>query len=97
MGQPHAGERESRHFQQYDHEAEQRYQPFDARTKGESFLLKVDKIHIDNVDGDDLGASRSEPAESGGARNTSSIRALCRSVGRDPVRWPSVLDRSIVE
>ncbi len=42
--------------------------------KGEHFLLKVETTHIDNVNGDDLGASRGEPAASGGARNTSPFR-----------------------
>ncbi len=71
MGQPGAGERESRHFQQHDHKPEQRNHPIDACAKSEHFLLKVDNIHIDNVKRDNLGASRGEPAASGGARNTS--------------------------
>jgi len=39
--------------------------------KSEYFLLKAEDVQIDNVDSDNLGVSRGQPAASGGARNTS--------------------------
>jgi hypothetical protein len=65
------GEREARHLQQDDHKPKQRNEPFDACAKSEYFLLKVEDVHIESVNSDNLGASGGEPSASGGARNTS--------------------------
>jgi hypothetical protein len=37
-------------------------------------LLKVEDVHIEDINCDNLGASSGEPAASGGARNTSPFR-----------------------
>ena len=74
MGEPGAGERESRHFRQDDQEPKQCNKPFDAIAKSKYFLLKVEEVHIEDVNSDNFGASRGEPAASSGARNTSPFR-----------------------
>jgi hypothetical protein len=52
------GEREARRLQHNDHEPKHRNEPFDALAKSEHFLLKPQDVQIDNVDSDNLGASR---------------------------------------
>ncbi len=49
-------------------------QSYKAIAKGEYFLLKVEDVHIEDVNRDNFGASRCEPAASGGARDTSPFR-----------------------
>ncbi len=65
------GERESRHSRQHDQEPKQCNKPFNATAKSEYFLLKFEDVHIENVNSDNFGAIRCEPAVSSGARNTS--------------------------
>ena len=51
-------------------------------TKSEYFSLKVEDVHIEDVNRDNFGASRCEQAASGGTRNTSPFRmpgVTCRS------------------
>jgi hypothetical protein len=66
-----AAEREARHSRQHDKEPKQHNEPFDALAKIEDFLLKSEEVHFEDVNGDNVGASRGEPAASRGARNTS--------------------------
>ena len=67
-------QRKARHSRQHDEEPKQCHEPLDAIAKSEYFLLKVEDVHIEDVNSDNLGASRCEPASSGGARNTSPFR-----------------------
>ena len=82
---------ESRHFQQHDREPEQFYEPFELCMKSESFLPKIDNIHVDNVNGDNFGASRGEPAASSGASNASPSCVSDVSCRSDKIAEPMVI------
>ena len=72
IGNSSAGEGEAAYFQERHDEPKQRIEPFDPIAKHEHFLLKPKDVHVDNVEGDDLGAIRGEPAVRRGAGDPSS-------------------------
>ena len=65
------GEREARDLHHNDHEPKHRNQPLHTFAKGKHFLLEAEDVQIDNVNRNQLGARRGQPAARGGARNTS--------------------------
>ena len=76
------GKGEARHLHQNDHEPKHRKKPFNAIAQSEHFLLKAEDVQIKNVDRDEVGTSRGDPASRGGTRNTSPSRVFdisCRS------------------
>ena len=58
-------------LQEDDDKSEESAEPVDAFSKFEDFFLRHEHVHVDDIDGDNLGASRSQPAASREARNTS--------------------------
>ena len=65
IGNSGAGERESGHLQQNGQKPQQCDKPLDTAAQLEYFLLETEGVHVNNVDRDDLGASRRQPAARG--------------------------------
>ncbi len=76
---------------QHDQEPKQCHEPLHPISKSEYFLLKAEDVHIEDVNSDNLGASRCEPASSRGAWNTSPFRVSDVTCGSDKIAEPMVI------
>ena len=81
LGNSGAGQRESGRLQQSEQQPHQRNEPDDTISQSEQFLLKTENVNFADVDSNDLGASRFEPAVGCGARNTS-LECVSNVAGR---------------
>lgn len=91
IGEPSVGERGTADSHKDDYEPENGNKPIDALPKSEHLTLQVTKACINDVQSDDLGGSRGEPAACCRAWNASS-----RRVSNDSGRSDQIAEAMIV-